>query len=91
MIDYLIEQLSKLGTIHHKRMFGADCLFLNTTMFAIIQDDDIFIKKHHIDKSDIRFSYYRKGKIVYLNYVQIDSSIIDEPDELIALIKNFLQ
>lgn len=90
MIEYLKEQLSPLGNIHSKRMFGCQCIFIDGTMTAIIKDDDIFIKKLVIDNNDERFGYYRQGKMVYLNYVRIDDLLLDEQDALVALVKSFL-
>lgn len=89
MIDYLMEQCSPLGRITHRRMFGADCLFVNGVMFAIITDG-IFIKKAIVDESDVRFSYLRQGRVVYLNYVKIDDELLDEQEELISVIRRFM-
>ncbi|MDO4449399.1 MAG: TfoX/Sxy family protein [Moraxella sp.] len=90
MINYLCEQLAPLGDISYKRMFGGYGVFLNHTMIGIVQDDEIFIKKLKIDDNDNRFGYLRQGKMVYLNYVLIDRLLLDEQDELIALVKSFL-
>lgn len=90
MIDHLSELLAPLGKIHHKQMFGCDCLLMNGAILAIVKDDDIFIKKTHIHASDTRFGYLRQGKVINMNYVLIDNTLLDEPDELIGLVKSFL-
>lgn len=90
MIEFLAEELAPLGSISHKRMFGAECLFLNGQMIGIVKDDDIFIKKNSICPNDDRFAYQRQGKTVHLNYVLIDPLVLDEQDELVALVRSFL-
>lgn len=90
MLEFLCEQLSPLGAISYKRMFGGYGVFLNGQMISIIKDDDIFIKKINTTANDERFAYQRQGKTVYLNYVLIDNLLLDEQDELVGLIKSFL-
>lgn len=90
MIEFLTEQLTPLGNISAKKMFGAECLFLNGQMIGIVKGDDIFIKKSVINLDDKRFGYQRQGKTVYLNYVLIDNLLLDEQDELVMLVKSFL-
>lgn len=67
MIDFLCEQLSPLGNVSYKRMFGGYGVFLNGQMIGIVKDDDIFIKKSNINTDDDRFTYQRQGKTVHLN------------------------
>lgn len=90
MISCLMEQLSPLGCIRHKRMFGADCVFLNGVMIGIVQDDEIFIKKPNHTDDDVCFSYQRQGKTVSLSYVLIDGAVLDDGDELVSLVRSFL-
>lgn len=90
MIDFLCEQLSPLGNVSYKRMFGGYGVFLNGQMIGIVKDDDIFIKKSNINTDDDRFTYQRQGKTVHLNYVLIDHLVLDEQDELMALVRSFL-
>lgn len=59
-------------------------------MIGIVKDDDIFIKKNSICPNDDRFTYQRQGKTVHLNYVLIDPLVLDEQDELVALVRSFL-
>lgn len=90
MLEFLKEQLTPLGSITCKRMFGGYGVFLNGQMIGIVQGDAIFIKKTNINADDERFNYQRQGKTVYLNYVRIDELLLDEQDELIDLVKSFL-
>lgn len=79
-----------MGNIRTKRMFEADCLFLNGTMIAIVVDNDIYIKKIHINDKNSRFGYLRKGKMIFLNYVLIDTILLNEQDALMQLVHLFI-
>ena len=43
-VDYVAEQLREAGVIRAKRMFGEYGLFCDGTFFAVICDDQLFIK-----------------------------------------------
>lgn len=90
MLSFLCDQLTPLGNISYKRMFSGYGVFLNQHMIGIVQHDNIYIKKLNVNQYEQRFSYQRQGKTIYLNYVLIDNSLIDEQDELIQLVKSYL-
>lgn len=86
-VEYLCDSLGPLGKISSRKMFGEHCLFLNGQMFAIIdKDHQIFIKTSQISGIDTPFTYQRQGKSVAMNYVKIDDGLIDDIDELMAVI-----
>ncbi|HEV8487978.1 MAG TPA: TfoX/Sxy family protein [Blastocatellia bacterium] len=43
-LDYVLDQLSCLGTIAHKRMFGGVGLYSDGLFFALIDDDIVYFK-----------------------------------------------
>jgi DNA transformation protein len=43
-IDYVLDQLSCLGPIAHKRMFGGVGLYFDGLFFALIDDDILYFK-----------------------------------------------
>ncbi|MDE2585460.1 MAG: TfoX/Sxy family protein, partial [Betaproteobacteria bacterium] len=43
-LDYLLESLAPLGRVVAKRMFGGTGLFLDGLMFAIVIDDQLWLK-----------------------------------------------
>ena len=43
-VDYVLDQLSCLGQIAHKRMFGGVGLYFDGLFFALIDDDILYFK-----------------------------------------------
>ncbi len=43
-VDYVLDQLSCLGPIAHKRMFGGVGLYFDGLFFALIDDDILYFK-----------------------------------------------
>lgn len=94
---FLLDQLSPLQPISVHKMFGADCLFRFGKMFAIIENDQLYLKinaktiPHFIQAGCLPFSYTttRKGekRQVQLSYYQVPDSALEEPDELLFWVK----
>jgi DNA transformation protein len=43
-IDFLLDQLSKLGGVSTKKMFGEYCLYLSGKPVGLVCDDQLFLK-----------------------------------------------
>lgn len=43
-VDYVAEQLREAGTIHSRKMFGEYGLYCNGIFFAVICNDQLFVK-----------------------------------------------
>ena len=43
-VDYVAEQLREAGTIRSRKMFGEHGLFCDGVFFAVICDDQLFVK-----------------------------------------------
>jgi DNA transformation protein len=43
-IDFLLDQLSKLGEVSTKKMFGEYCLYLSGKPVGLVCDDQLFLK-----------------------------------------------
>ncbi|MCP5117964.1 MAG: TfoX/Sxy family protein [bacterium] len=51
-VDFVIEQLSPLGTITARKMFGGYCLYCDGTVFAIIAEDTLYLKADDTNRPD---------------------------------------
>lgn len=90
--QFMLDQLAPLAPMTVKRMFGAECLFRHGKMFAIIDDDEMYVKAndetaHHFIRAGCeKFTYWttKNGtkKQVALNYYQLPASALDDTDEL---------
>lgn len=90
--NFILDELSSLAPIGVRTMFGAECLFKHGKMFAIIDDDEMYLKAndetahHFIQAGCEKFTYWstKNGtkKRVALNYYQLPESALDDVDEL---------
>lgn len=89
--DYLVEQLAPLGAVTAKRMFGGFGLYLDGLMFAIIVDDNLYLKADGENRAAYAardmapFVYARQGKPVTMAYHALPSEALDDRDDLLAL------
>lgn len=94
-VNYLTDQLSSLGLITQRRMFGCTALYKHDVMFALVDGDDrLFVRADDINrtyfiKADCRaFTYESKGKTgetrdISLSYFEPPESVFDDSDELL--------
>lgn len=89
-IAYLTEQLSVLGFIHTKRMFGVQGLYLDDIMFGLVSEDGLYLKVD--DKSRATFEAEDLGPFQYetkngvtsvLSYYEAPSAALDDTDVLL--------
>ena len=81
--DFVLDQLSDVGGVMCRSMFGAYGLYSHGRFFAIIHKGKLFFKTD--DKS--RDSYIEKGmkpfrpsnKQTLKNYYEVPADVIDEP------------
>jgi DNA transformation protein len=88
--DWAEEQLSPLGTIRIKSMFGAFGLYADEMFFAIIDDDVLYFKADDLNRARFIeagcevFRYPMKdGSLAELSYYQAPETALDDQDELL--------
>lgn len=89
---FILDQLYPLQAISIRKMFGAECLFRYGKMFAIIENNQLYIKaneknkEYFIRENCLQFSYTTTRKsqkmVVYLSYYQIPEIALEEADQL---------
>jgi len=86
--DYVLDMLDPIGPVSAKRMFGGGGIFLHGNMFALIDDDVLYLK---VDDQNINpfndagapaFTYMRGDKELALSYREVPADVIDDTDEL---------
>ena len=88
LVNYIIDMLQDLGHIDAKYMFGDWGLYLDGLFFAILEDDNLFVKvddksREFFEKNKLKqFSYMRKGKRCFLSYYKVPDEAIDDIDML---------
>ena len=87
-ITYLLELLEPLEEIRAKRMFGGCGIFKEHIMFALVDDNKLYLKvddtnRPHFEEYHMSpFTYDRKGKSMHLNYFETPDNILDDSEQL---------
>jgi len=88
-VEFLQEQLTLLGRVTVRRMFGSIGVFRDGLMFGIVADDTFYIRVDDRSLTTLGqavstppFRYRRQGRIIDLPYRQVPEWLLDEPEEL---------
>lgn len=90
--DFVCEQLAGLGHVSAKRMFGGFGVYRDGLMFALIADDELYLKADDANRDDLfelggaLFKPFAdKGKSTTLPYVSVSIDIVEDADALARL------
>jgi DNA transformation protein len=89
-VDFLSEQLSPLGQISPRRMFGCVGVFCDGVMLGLIRDEVLYLRVDDETKAacaeakDRPFQYQKQGKTLDLALWAAPDRLMDDPDELLA-------
>jgi len=87
-LSYVLDQLSALGAVHSRRMFGGIGVYSGELFFGLIDDDVVYFK---VDDSN-RADYTSRGceafqpfeGVVSMNYYRVPEEILEDADEVCA-------
>lgn len=89
-LDFIIEQLDPLGEITSKHMFGGAGLYLNGLMFALVANDQLYLKvdessrPRFVSEGLQPFTFAtKKGTRGAMSYFEPPESALDDQDELV--------
>jgi DNA transformation protein and related proteins len=89
--EYLREQLSPLGRITFRRMFGKTGVFCDGVMFAMALDNTLYVRVDDESKATFKeaasfppLNYSKKGFSIDLAFWRVPERLFDEPEEFIA-------
>lgn len=51
-LEFVIEQLSSLGEITSRAMFGGHCLYCHGVVFALVADDELYLKVDDVNRPE---------------------------------------
>jgi DNA transformation protein len=89
LVQRVLGLLLALGPVHARRMFGGYGLFLDGTMFALIDRNRLYIKADDRTKADFAaagaepFTYRRQGKRIALSYWLAPEGSLASPGSLL--------
>ena len=88
--EFLREQLSPLGRLTMRRMFGKTGVFCDGLMFGMITEDTLYVRVDDHNKAVFKeaeaappLNYKKKGRTIDLSFWRVPERLLDEPDELI--------
>jgi DNA transformation protein len=89
--EFLREQLTPLGHLTMRRMFGKTGVFCNGLMFGMVADDTLYVRVDDDNKSVFKeaesappLNYEKQGQTIDLAFWHVPERLLDEPDELVT-------
>ena len=85
---YALDQLSPLGQITYRRMFGGYGLYNYDLIFAFIANDELFFKVddtnrcYYENAGSEPFTYRKNDKEYQMSYWKIPEEVLEDSDEL---------
>ena len=89
-LQYVLEQLERLGGVTSRRMFGAVGLYRDDVFFAIIDNDTLFFKVGDSTRPDYEsrgmkaFRPYKDRPEVSMTYFTVPADVLDDAEELVT-------
>ncbi len=89
LYEWVREALEPLGTVTLRRMMGGAVLYLDGTVFAILDEDELWLKADaETDavwdaEGCARFSMtFKDGRVGTMNYRRAPADVYDDPDAM---------
>jgi DNA transformation protein and related proteins len=89
-LRYVLEQLSGLGHVIARRMFGAVGLYHGEHFFGLIAGDTLYFKVDDSNRPDYeargmgRFRPYANRPQLSMTYYEVPADALEDPDECLA-------
>ena len=89
-LQYVLEQLERVGPVASRRMFGAVGLYCGEQFFAVIDDDTLYFKVNDETRADYEargskpLKPYKDRPEVSMSYYAVPAEILDDAEELVA-------
>jgi DNA transformation protein len=89
--EFLREQLSPLGHLTLRRMFGKTGVFCDGVMLGMVSDNTLYFRVDEDNRAAFEeaeafppLNYQKKGYTIDLSFWRAPERLFDEPDELVA-------
>lgn len=86
-LDYVLEQLSCVGHVTPKRMFGGVGIYLDSLFFALVDDDILYFKVDESNRADFEAAGMKPfkpfGEESYsMGYFEVPIDVLEDRDQL---------
>ncbi len=77
-----------MGPVTSKRMFGGYGFFLEGLMFALMANDELYLKadnqsEHEFENLGLEpFTYHKKDKVFQMSYYQAPEDVYENPEQM---------
>jgi DNA transformation protein len=88
-LQYVVEQLSGLGGVDSRRMFGGAGLYHDGLFFGLIADDVLYLKVNDVNRADYEregmqaFRPYRDRDQVSISYFEVPVGVLEDQELLV--------
>jgi DNA transformation protein and related proteins len=89
--EFLREQLSPLGRVTMRRMFGKTGVFCDGLMLGMVTDNMLYLRVDDHNREVFKeaesvppLNYEKKGSTIDLSFWRAPERLFDEPDELLT-------
>jgi DNA transformation protein and related proteins len=89
-VSYVLEQLSALGQVSARRMFGGVGLYQGGLFFGLLFNDTLYFKVGDSNRADYesrgmgRFRPYRDRPELSMTYYEVPADVLEDAEELIG-------
>jgi DNA transformation protein and related proteins len=89
-LQYVLEQLSRLGRVTSRRMFGGVGLYCDDQFFGLIDDDTLYFKVDDSTRGEYEsrgmkpFRPYKDRPEVSMTYYTVPVDVLDDDEELVT-------
>lgn len=86
-VEYLTEQLSPLGEIASRAMFGGHCLYCDGVVFALVAGSELYLKaddenRRMFEQRDLQPFKPFEDRDEVMSYYQAPPEIFEDPDAM---------
>lgn len=87
-VEFVTEQMSFVGGLRVRAMFGGYGVYRDDRIFAIIVDDRLYFKADPITRAEFEekelspFTYVARGKSVTMQYFEAPPEVFEEPETM---------
>ena len=96
-VEFLREQLSPLGYITVRRMFGKTGVFCDGVMLGMVRDNTLYFRVDSDNRAELKeavsfppLNYAKRGGTIDLSFWRAPERLFDEPDELVVWARSAL-
>jgi DNA transformation protein len=87
-VEYVVDQLRRLGSVEAKAMFGAHGLYSGGVFFAIIADGRLYFKTDAASRREFEgrgmAAFRPNPKQTLKTYYEVPVEVLEDDDELVA-------